>query len=556
MRIAIVVVLVTGLLSSSALAQNAVMRLRWAASTDPDVTVQSYNIYRDGVKVGSIAAADACHGSRRGCIYTEGGPNASTQYSYRVTAVNSSGVESDPSIAVNATTLSGARRFYIDFAAGSNSNAGTSKAAPWKSHPYMQTGSGCTGGTTGWGGYSHQAGDHFVFKGGVSWPAACFTMTIGAGGSSGAHDYYGADPTWFSGASFTRPVFDLNYSVPTDNMVISGNGRSYIDFDNLEIAHQGITGSVGPSCSSGGTAYERQAAFQFPNSSGVTITNSYIHDWVTTHAGNAYNFLNYSAGSVSGVDIVDHSEISGENSWFGSGHTPVTFGGGCQNCGEVRFSKIHHGMAACFSVQNCHDNEFYAITTGHNSLDPCPHSQVIEDNGNEVDIVYNNLVHDNAPVGVTLYQCDASSVYNNVFWNNANVQIMLSGCSGQGGSAVANVYNNIVDCSNGTACFGTDAKGTLPGTVNLKNNLWITNGRPTFYPSSISHLVQSNNTTISARTANAQGYTSANKYKGSGSTAGAGANLTSSCSGSLTLLCKTIEGVSKPTSGAWNIGPY
>src|SRR6266849_6576900 len=83
------------------------------------------------------------------------------------------------------------RTFYIDYAGGSNSNAGT-KASPWKTHTYMQTGSACTGSGSA-PGYSHQAGDQFIFKGGVTWPAACFVFGITHGGTSSVQDYYGVD---------------------------------------------------------------------------------------------------------------------------------------------------------------------------------------------------------------------------------------------------------------------------------------------------------------------------------------------------------------------------
>ena len=102
------------------------------------------------------------------------------------------------------------RTFYIDYSSGSNSNPGT-KASPWN-HPYMACGAAPS--------YSHIAGDHFIFKGGVTWPAACFEMSIPAGGTSSAQDYYGVDTTWYAGGSFARPLFDLNYTVPAGNHVI------------------------------------------------------------------------------------------------------------------------------------------------------------------------------------------------------------------------------------------------------------------------------------------------------------------------------------------------
>ena len=80
------------------------------------------------------------------------------------------------------------RTFYIDYANGSNSNPGT-QTSPWKTHPYMNNVSACTGGSAP--AYAHAAGDHFIFKGGSTWPAACFQMTIISGGTAGAVDYYG-----------------------------------------------------------------------------------------------------------------------------------------------------------------------------------------------------------------------------------------------------------------------------------------------------------------------------------------------------------------------------
>src|ERR1700757_2309813 len=96
------------------------------------------------------------------------------------------------------------RTFYVDYAGGSNANNGTSKSSPWKSHPYMQ----------GWSGrYLHSAGDCFIFKGGVTWPAAALPLIPAAGGASGSPDYYGVDQSWYNGTVWTQPAFDYNWSV-------------------------------------------------------------------------------------------------------------------------------------------------------------------------------------------------------------------------------------------------------------------------------------------------------------------------------------------------------
>jgi hypothetical protein len=173
-----------------------------------------------------------------------------------------------------------------------------------------------------------------------------------------------------------------------------------------------------------------------------------------------------------------------------------------------------------------------------------------------VDIVYNNVIHDNTPVGVTIYECDGSTIYNNVLWNNDNKQILISACSGQGSSAVMHVYGNTVYCPGGS-CFGSDSKGTLPGTVNLKNNHWITNGTPISNASAIATWNQSNNLTMSTATATSQGYTIANKYAPTALTNGTvstAVSLSGLCSGALSSLCTDVLHFPRLTS--WDAGAY
>lgn len=59
--------------------------------------------------------------------------------------------------------------YYIDYASGSDANAGTSTGSPWKHCPSMEPFSGS---------YSHSDGDVFVFKGGVTWPNAALPLYI------------------------------------------------------------------------------------------------------------------------------------------------------------------------------------------------------------------------------------------------------------------------------------------------------------------------------------------------------------------------------------------
>jgi hypothetical protein len=450
------------------------------------------------------------------------------------------------------------RSFYIDYTRGSNANNGT-KSAPWKSHPYMQTSSPCSD-TGSAPTYSHQAGDRFIFKGGVSWPAACFQMQIQAGGNSSALDYYGVDQSWFAGGSWTRPTFDLSYAVPSGNVVIYGSaGSGYEIFDNLEIVHQGITVDG---------KYGTQQAYQLNSgATGVVIKNGYIHDWATSGTITRGS-LQYSAGSIFGAITLDDTEIedSGGYHFVNGVKTAVRFGGACQNCAEVKNSKIHDTMAGCFTVYHCHDSEFYNITANVQAYDSNIHTQVIEDDqpsgtSSGGMAVYNNVIHDNTPVGVTIYVPYNSYVYNNVMWNNGNKDILLTYPGNDSTSKVGYVVNNTVDCSNGTPCVGMDNKTAGLGTLNLQNNHWITNGSPTCFNASgclnIGSIANSGNITMSTSTASSQGYTNVNWYmptSSSGGTVGRALSLASLCSGGLGTLCS--DRLHAPRLTSWDVGAY
>jgi len=109
--------------------------------------------------------------------------------------------------------------YYIDYATGDDSNNGTAKATPWKHCPGMSPFSGS---------YTHADGDNFVFKGGVTWPNAALPLLIAdRGGAEGNPDIYGAtDETWFTGASWSRAIFDGEITEFTNYQTGSLNDRT------------------------------------------------------------------------------------------------------------------------------------------------------------------------------------------------------------------------------------------------------------------------------------------------------------------------------------------
>jgi chitodextrinase len=72
---------------------NSQINLSWSASTD-NVGVVGYNVYRDGVKIGTTAST----------TYSSTGLTAATTYSYSVTAFDAAGNTSPPSTSASATT--------------------------------------------------------------------------------------------------------------------------------------------------------------------------------------------------------------------------------------------------------------------------------------------------------------------------------------------------------------------------------------------------------------------------------------------------------------------
>ena len=126
-------------------------------------------------------------------------------------------------------------------------------------------------------------------SGGVTWPA-CFQMFISSGGSSSGADYYGVDLTWFTGGTFTRPIFDGQNTVPTGNVPMLVRSQ-WVTFDNLEIARFKITEGIGECL---------DATYDFDDSTHTsgndTVKNNYIHDWTITAINSSA--ISHGTGSI------------------------------------------------------------------------------------------------------------------------------------------------------------------------------------------------------------------------------------------------------------------
>ncbi len=478
-----------------------------------------------------------------------------------------------------------ANTYYIDYATGSNSNAGTSEGSPWKSAPGMQTAPGCAGATHT---YTHAAGDTFIFKGGVTWPAACFPMNITQGGSSNTvRDTYTVDQTWFAAGSFTKPIF-AGQNVSMDGMIIIS--ASNINLSWLDVGGWKVT------TINGNSANCDQATIIIEPSNHVNITAShmYLHDWLVPSAPTSLG-----SGDVHGITsggmcvnqfghfnaILDSSEVSDANNVVSG--TEIAVGAcGAQiaitntHCHDLFEGIVDHDAISGDQFDHISYNpsgsgiapaEAFNNTYGINAV----HTNIIESSIGEGDgPVYNNYIHDAGVFGEIIDECAQGVIYNNVISNVSRVSIRFQWCSGDSPSSVAYVYNNTVDASN---CFNRDgcpwttyqyASGDLGGhlaIIKFQNNISIGTSPNV---NGASGSVTSANHTMNTTEAVTYGFIPASKFSPSSSdpsTAGAGSNLTTSCSGNLSELCQDTTGASwfagsyktRPTGAtAWDIGAF
>jgi len=181
--------------------------------------------------------------------------------------------------------------YYVDYTAADDSASRTTKSTPWKRCPGMVGFSGS---------YSHTAGDVFVFKGGVTWPASVLPLIIGYSGAAGHTDTYTVDQTWYSGASYSYPVFDGQQSLGRHASLISASGKSYLLINGIKAQNVGspVDGSGTAIEASNGSYIEVShcwlqpagiQAFAYDNDAG-TANAIYFHD---NHIAKAGRFVIY-----------------------------------------------------------------------------------------------------------------------------------------------------------------------------------------------------------------------------------------------------------------------
>jgi hypothetical protein len=355
-----------------------------------------------------------------------------------------------------------ATTYYIDNSAAgcggsgcSDSNNGTSKTTAWAHLPGMPGCASICASTT------PAAGDGFILRGGDTWHAANLGITWNWNGTSSSPIYIGVDQTWYTGASWVRPIFTCDSTNCSDN--ISGQWAmfwvygSYVTIDNIEFTGLYIGASDG-----------HDAKYIQFNQPGDVIEHCYFHGWTRGSGAGTGNDIYIITGNIG----TGGSEIAGS-----SIHDNVIDGYDSYQAGSRTGLGIYNGA----SVYN---NYVRYVFNGINGMMDVVHDNVVEHVDYQADsgahcngiyhkgpltattiLIYDNVIRDSAAPGCVAWyvqgdaQCPScvTYFYDNVHYNFPNSSIPSINFAGdpgvQGGTLYE--YNNTV-VGNGYCTGGED----------------------------------------------------------------------------------------------------
>lgn len=374
----------------------------------------------------------------------------------------------------NVTLASlGVTSCYYVGVSGSDSNAGTTEAAPFLHLPGTPDFTGKV--SLGPGVGVIVEGGYVAHFGASTSPATGGKWSISTSGSSGSPAYYGIDPTWYSGSSFARPVLSGDNPISSGAFVSSctydnsGLGEmvsvyaSYVIFDGFEVSgvcwNKNTLNTIYTTASYGHDSFERL----------------YQHGWSTVDTSSDMYYLLWDGsasaddGNILALSVVDGDDSSwgavGSSScqWKIDPTSPCYSGGGIyEGVYDVWGNVFRHlsDVAVTTNDVKWHDNwvDDLALTYTNNGQ----HTNC----NNEVENVpgSNNYFYNNLTTNIRATECYFLSIgsgatlygFNNVFWGDMNYYqdsapsncVALNSISSSGTETLY-WYNNTMDYSGG-----------------------------------------------------------------------------------------------------------
>jgi hypothetical protein len=382
----------------------------------------------------------------------------------------------------------------------------------------------------------------------VTWDSTCFPFDITAGGGVGNRDYYGVDATWYTGGSWSRPVWDMEYIAVTTHRVILN--AAHIKLDNVEIKRlnasslasaPGLLGCLGAGC---------------------LVTNSYIHGWRTTSVSDgAYGGIILPTASPQLDFTIDNTEV--EN----SENIGIQRSGVCIRSVAIiqNGSRIHDNSSGILYCIDFNGSYLYNITG--NTFDGIYHENGIYLDpitiGATQGYIRNSYLHDvagganmaypNVRGGATV------TMYNNVLYGTMSAQLAVEidpyQYAAEGAGTFIAYNNTIYNYDVAATAFHVVDRGVSQKVLVLAlYNNHVINAASLTDQSASTVTTYNNGTNLSqsAATASGQGYTLGSLYAPtsvSGSTYNAGTDE----SGTFTT---DILGITRPLAVTWDIGAY
>jgi hypothetical protein len=476
--------------------------------------------------------------------------------------------------------------YYISKSAGSDTNTAAqaqSKSTPWAHLPGMPS---CTSNCAS---YTPVAGDSFILKGGDTWVASDLDVWWQWAGSSSAGIYIGVDQTWYSGSSWTRPIWTCggaacSYTLNGNGFYTDYAGVQYVTVDNIEMTGLAWTSSYTPNYFS---IYGSHNTFE----------HMYIHGW--SHCSYASGCTEGPAAFASSTccggglfNVFQNNVIDGTDTDQQS--LSAFFGSGLHDIHGNMMKYVSNGLEG--SADTIHDNWCGPVnvsfaTGAHQN---CFQQQAPVDSTNTT--IYNNVATGVVNGGIIKFWTMQSAVnngslntyvFNNVMFANDpgnDVDICQLGTN----CGTHYFFNNTFECGQDSSTDSCSSPGGGGPTtvVYWANNHCITSGTCFNNLGTNVTATLTTNLTQSVSAASLQGYasTSTDAFQpttGGGSTVGGGTNYQSYCNNingfdtvagaacqnttgygcsyitsNHTVSCPSLAVSPRSATGAWSIGAY